>query len=321
LQQRPAAGRAAAVRRLTAEEARQPFDLAVGPLLRVVLLRLAADEHILLLSMHHIVSDGWSMGVLTREMGELYAEFSAGRGSPLPALAIHYADFAVWQRQWLRGSVLAAQLDYWKRQLAGAPPVLKLPTDRPRPPVQSFRGGSHAFHLERHLADALVALSRDAGATLFMTLETGFAALLGRYCDQTDVVIGTPIANRRCAEVEPLIGFFVNTLVLRHDLAGRPTFRELIARARHTALDAYAHQDLPFERLVDELQPERDLSRNPVFQVMFALHNTPHSERVLPGLTITDLATAEADLEELFMRLTGSEESAAIAAGGDDPLG
>jgi len=284
------AERGRAVQRLTAEEARNPFDLAVGPLLRVVLLRLAADEHILLMSMHHIVSDGWSMGVLTREMGELYAEFSAGRVSPLPDLAIHYADFAVWQRQWLRGKVLATQLDYWKRQLAGAPPVLKLPTDRPRPPVQSFRGGSHAFHLDRTVADALTALSREAGATLFMTLEAGFAALLGRYCDQEDVVVGTPIANRRSAEVEPLIGFFVNTLVLRHNFAGRPTFRELLARTRQAALDAYAHQDLPFERLVDELQPERDLSRNPVFQVMFALHNTPHRERVLPDLTITDLA-------------------------------
>jgi len=184
----------------------------------------------------------------------------------------------------------ASQLDYWKKQLAGAPPVLKLPTDRPRPAVQSFRGGSHAFQLDREMADALAALSRDAGATLFMTIEAGFAALLGRYCDQEDVVVGTPIANRRQAEVEPLIGFFVNTLVLRNDLSGRPTFRDLLARTRQAALDAYAHQDLPFERLVDELQPERDLSRNPVFQVMFALHNTPHSERVLPDLTITDLA-------------------------------
>ena len=279
-----------AVARLTAEEARHPFDLAVGPLLRARLLRLASDEHILLLTMHHIVSDGWSMGVLTREMGALYAAFSQGRASPLPALTVHYADFAAWQRQWLRGSVLTEQLGYWKRQLAGAPPVLRLPTDRPRPPVQSFRGGSYEFAVDRELTERLVRLSRETGATLFMTLQAAFATLLARYCDQEDIVVGTPIANRHRAEIEPLIGFFVNTLVLRTDLSGGPTFRELIARVRRTALDAYAHQDLPFERLVDELQPERDLSRNPVFQVMFALHNTPQRVQVLPDLAIDDLA-------------------------------
>ncbi|HVU25273.1 MAG TPA: amino acid adenylation domain-containing protein [Opitutus sp.] len=290
LQHLEPAARAGAAERWSAEEARRPFDLARGPLLRVALLRLAADEHILLMTMHHIVSDGWSMGVLTREMGELYAAFSQGRATPLPELALHYVDFAVWQRGWLRGPVLGAQLDYWRKQLAGAPPVLKLPTDRPRPPVQSFRGGSHAFQLGRELTEALLALSRASGATLFMTLEAAFAAVLARYSDQEDIVIGTPIANRHRAEVEPLIGFFVNTLVLRNDLSGAPTFRELLTRVRRAALDAYGHQDLPFERLVDELQPERDLSRNPVFQVMFALHNTPHRERALPGLTITDLA-------------------------------
>jgi amino acid adenylation domain-containing protein len=286
----PAAERAEAVRRWTAEEARRPFDLSQGPLLRVVVLQLAGNEHILLMTMHHIVSDGWSMGVLTRELGERYAAQRAGRSAPLPELTVQYADFAVWQREWLRGAVLMEQLGYWKRQLAGAPPVLKLPTDRPRPPVQSYRGGSQAFAIDRSLTEQLRALGREAGATLFMVLEAAFATLLSRTADQADVVIGTPIANRHRAEVEPLIGFFVNTLALRNDLSGEPSFRELLARVRRTALDAYAHQDLPFERLVDELQPERDLSRNPVFQVMFALHNTPHSTRVLPGLTITDLA-------------------------------
>ncbi|ACB75251.1 non-ribosomal peptide synthetase [Opitutus terrae] len=286
----PAAERADAARRWTAEEARRPFDLARGPLLRAALLRLADDEHILLLTMHHIVSDGWSMGVLTRELGELYAAATEGRASPLPELSIQYVDFAVWQRGWLRGAVLATQLDYWKQQLAGAPPVLKLPTDRPRPAVQSFRGGSHAFRLDGEITAQLQALSRRAGTTLFMTLEAAFAVLLSRYSDQPDIVVGTPIANRHRAEIEPLIGFFVNTLVLRNDLTGEPSFLELLGRVRRAALDAYAHQDLPFERLVDELQPERDLSRNPIFQVMFALHNTPHRERVLPGLTITDLA-------------------------------
>ncbi len=285
----PAAAAASALERLAAEEARRPFDLASGPLLRARLIQLADEEHVLLLTMHHIVSDGWSMGVLTREMGALYGAFTEERPSPLPELALHYADFAAWQRQWLSGAVLADQLAYWKRQLAGAPPVLKLPTDRPRPPVQSFRGGSHAFALGRPLADALAAFSREAGATLFMTLQAAFAALLGRLCDQEDLVIGTPIANRHRVEIEPLIGFFVNTLVLRTDLSGAPTFRELVGRVRRGALEAYAHQDLPFERLVDELQPERDLSRNPVFQVMFALHNTPQGAQVLPGLVIEAL--------------------------------
>jgi amino acid adenylation domain-containing protein len=290
LQHRPESERAGAVQRLTAAEARKPFDLARGPLLRIGLLRLAPDEHVLLLTMHHIVSDGWSMGVLAREMGGLYAAFAEGRGSALPELSIQYADYAVWQRQWLQGSVLAAQVAYWRQQLKGAPPVLKLPTDRARPAVQSFRGGSHAFQIGRELTGALQTLSREAGATLFMTLETAFAALLARYCDQDDIVIGTPIANRQRAEVEPLIGFFVNTLVLRNDFSGRPSFRAALARVRRAALEAYAHQDLPFERLVDELQPERDLSRNPVFQVMFALHNAPHREIVQRGLTMTELS-------------------------------
>ena len=202
------------------------------------------------------------MGVLTREMGALYAAFSQGRASPLPALTVHYADFAAWQRQWLRGSVLTEQLGYWKRQLAGAPPVLRLPTDRPRPPVQSFRGGSCEFAVDRELTERLVRLSRETGATLFMTLQAAFATLLARYCDQEDIVVGTPIANRHRAEIEPLIGFFVNTLVLRTDLSGGPTFRELIARVRRTALDAYAHQDLPFERLVEGAEPG-PLNRTP----------------------------------------------------------
>lgn len=207
LQHLEPAARAAAAKRWIAEEARRPFDLARGPLLRVGLLHLAPTEHLLLMTMHHIVSDGWSMGVLTREMGELYAAFSQKRTSPLPELALHYVDFAVWQRGWLRGAALEAQLDYWRTQLAGAPPVLKLPTDRPRPPVQSFRGGSHAFRLGRELTEALLALSRATDATLFMTLEAAFATVLARYSDQDDILIGTPIANRHRAEVEPLIGF------------------------------------------------------------------------------------------------------------------
>ena len=286
----PAENRPALVARAIAAEARKPFDLAQGPLLRVLVLRLQEDHHILLMTMHHIVSDGWSMGVLTREMGEYYAAYTGADEALPPPLSLHYADYAVWQRRWLTGHVFDTQLDYWKRQLQDSPPVLTLPGDRPRPAVQSYRGGSHAFTLNADLTTALRKLSRRAGATLFMTLEAAFAVLLGRMSRQSDVLIGTPIANRHRAEVEPLIGFFVNTLVLRNDLSGQPSFQTLIERTRLTALDAYAHQDLPFERLVDELQPERDLSRNPIFQVMFALHNTPHHERVLPELTIKDLA-------------------------------
>ena len=286
----PSETRDSLVQRAIAAEARRPFDLAQGPLLRVVILRLQDDHHILLMTMHHIVSDGWSMGVLTREMGEFYASFTGAEGVVPTPLNLHYADYAIWQRRWLTGAVFDAQLTYWKEQLADAPPVLTLPGDRPRPATQSYRGSSHAFKLDAELTAGLTALSRATGATLFMTLEAAFAVLLGRMSRQQDVLIGTPIANRHRAEVEPLIGFFVNTLVLRNDLSGEPSFRELIRRTRDTALDAYAHQDLPFERLVDELQPERDLSRNPIFQVMFALHNTPSHERVLPELTITDLA-------------------------------
>lgn len=290
LSRSPFASQPALVQRAIATEARQPFDLAQGPLLRVVVLRLSEDHHILLMTMHHIVSDGWSMGVLTREMGDYYAAFTGAAQTPLTELALHYADYAIWQRSWLTGAVFDTQLHYWKTQLADAPPVLALHGDRPRPAVQSYRGGSHAFQIDAALTTALTDLSRTTGATLFMTLEAGFAVLLGRMARQEDVLIGTPIANRHRAEVEPLIGFFVNTLVLRNDLSGQPSFRTLIERTRHTALDAYAHQDLPFERLVDELQPERDLSRNPIFQVMFALHNTPSQARKLPDLTITDLA-------------------------------
>ena len=257
----------------------------------MALLRLGADEHILLMTMHHIVSDGWSMGVLTREMGELYAAFSQGRATPLPELALHYVDFAVWQRGWLRGAVLATDSSPTGRAIWPARRRCWIcrPTGRGRrcraSVAAAMRSASGA-----PVTDALRALSRATGATLFMTLEAAFAAVLARYGDQEDIVIGTPIANRHRAEIEPLIGFFVNTLVLRTDLSGQPSFRELVGRVRRAALDAYAHQDLPFERLVDELQPERDLSRNPIFQVMFALHNTPHREQVLPGLTIVDLA-------------------------------
>nr|QEO74274.1 condensation domain-containing protein [uncultured bacterium] len=290
----------AEVQRLAAEEMRHHFDLRRGPFLRTRLLQLGEEKHVLLLTMHHIVSDGWSVGVLMRELSTLYEAHCLGRSSPLPPLAVQYADFAVWQREWLKGEVLETQLAYWKKQLAGAPPLLELPTDRPRPPVQSFRGATAQLTISEKLSESLKMLSRREGATLFMTLLAAFQALLHRYTGQAEVVVGSPIANRTRVETEALIGFFVNTLVLRSDLSGDPTFREVVGRVREVTLGAYAHQDVPFEKLVEELQPERDLSRTPFFQVMFALQNASREALELPGLTLSpmvmDSGTAKFDL-------------------------
>jgi len=300
----PPEAREAEVRRLAEQEARRPFSLSQGPLVRAALIRLAEQSHVLLWTMHHIISDGWSMGVLVREVGALYAAFAAGQPSPLPELSIQYADFAAWQRRWLSGEVLDAQLAYWKKKFAGAPPALELPTDRPRPPVQTFRGAALPVQLPRALSDALVAFSREEGVTLFMTLLAAFQALLSRYTGQDDIVVGSPIAGRTRAEVEPLIGFFINTLVLRADLSGEPTFRELVRRVREVTLGAYTHQDVPFEKLVEELEPRRDLSRSPLFQVMFVLQNAPMPELSLGNLKICPLevesTTAKFDLTLLL---------------------
>ncbi|MCP4653867.1 MAG: non-ribosomal peptide synthetase, partial [bacterium] len=262
------------VRRLVRAEARRPFDLARGPVLRAVLLRLDREEHTLALAVHHIAFDGWSGTVFLRELTVLYQALCAGRRAHLPELPVQYADFAVWQRQWLRGEVLERQLAYWREQLAGMP-VLDLPTDRPRPAVQSSRGTSEPLQLAAALGGRLQELSREQGTTLFMTLLAAFQALLGRTAGQADLAVGTAIANRNHAEIEGLVGFFVNTLVLRGDLRGNSTVRELLARTRDVALGAYAHQDVPFEQLVDELEPERDLSHNPLVQVFFVLQNLP----------------------------------------------
>jgi methyltransferase, FkbM family/amino acid adenylation domain len=267
--------RDAEAQRLTATEAMRPFDLARGPLLRTSLLKLAEMDHLLLLTMHHIVSDAWSMGILWRELGVLYEQYSTGRKAALPRLPIQYADFAQWQRGYLTGDVMDQQLKFWREQLAGAPGVLELPTDRPRPAVQTFRGAMEAWTLPAPLAEGLKNLSQRAGTTLFMTLLAAFKTLLYRYTGRTDLVVGTPIANRTRTEIEGLIGLFVNTLVLRADLSGDPRFREVLARVREVTLSAYAHQDLPFERLVEELQPERNLSHNPLVQLMFVFQNVP----------------------------------------------
>ncbi len=273
--------------RLAAQEARRPFDLAQDRLLRLSLVRLAPEQHILLINIHHIVSDGWSNGnVLLREVLALYEAYSQNKPSPLPALPIQYADFACWQRDWLSGPRLDGQIAYWQKQLSGIPALLELPTDRPRPPIQTFAGSTHYFTLEADLLTQLKTLSQTVGATLFMTLQAGFAALLTRYSRQQTVVVGSPIANRNRKELEPLMGFFVNTLVLRTEFADLITGRELLAQVRHTCLEAYRHQDVPFERLVEALKPERNLSFSTLFQVMFILQN---QNEQTAGLHIGDL--------------------------------
>ncbi|MGH9893434.1 MAG: condensation domain-containing protein, partial [bacterium] len=268
LSDRPTREREDKALRLANREVQLPFDLARGPLFRPTLLRLATDDHILVLTLHHIVSDDWSMGVLYRELTVLYEAFSQGRSSPLAELPVQYSDFTRRQHEELHGEALAQQLSYWKAQLEGIS-TLQLPTDRPRPAVESFRGAHQSIVLSKELTDAVKALSRREKATLFMTLLAAFQVLLCRYTGQEDIVVGTPIANRSRVEFEGLIGFFLNTLALRADLSGNPSFLELLARVREVAFEAYAHQELPFEKLVEELQPERSLSRNPLFQVLF----------------------------------------------------
>jgi amino acid adenylation domain-containing protein/non-ribosomal peptide synthase protein (TIGR01720 family) len=255
------------------EDAGHPFDLINGPLFRTILLAFSDSYHVLILTMHHLISDGWSVDILNRELSALYDAFRAGDPSPLSELPIQYPDFAIWQRSWLAGETLDKQLAYWKRKLAGAPPVLELPTDRPRPAAQSFRGARVSHQLPESLTDAIRALSRREGTTLFMTLLAGFQALLQRYSHQNDILVGTPVANRTRTETEGMIGLFVNTLVMRTDLSGDPSFRELLRRVRETSLGSFAHQDMPFEKLVEEMAPERRLSHTPLFQVMFVLQN------------------------------------------------
>jgi amino acid adenylation domain-containing protein/non-ribosomal peptide synthase protein (TIGR01720 family) len=276
--------------RLTTQEAQRPFSLAQGPLLRVRLLQLSEEEHVLIFNMHHIISDGWSNDIFIQELSLLYQAFRDGKPSPLVPLPIQYADFAIWQRTWLQGEELQRQLDYWSRQLAHVP-TLQLPTDYPRPPVQTFRGAGQSAFIPLRLYEGLKGLSQRAGVTLFMLLLAAFKVLLLRYTSQTDIAVGTPIANRIRPELEGLIGFFVNTLVLRTDLSDNPTFLDLLARLREVTLSAYAHQDVPFEQLVEALQPERHLNRSPFFQVMFGVQQEASTLATLAGLTIEDLST------------------------------
>lgn len=289
------------VQQLATEEAHRPFNLTQAPLLRLTLLRLKETQFVLLITLHHIIFDGWSLGVLIREVMALYRSFLAGQPSPLPELPIQYADFALWQRQWLQGDVLNAQIDYWTHQLSGDIPVLQMPTDRPRPPVQTGRGAAQSFTLSPSLSKALKQLTQREGVTLFMTLLAAFKTLLYRYTNQEDLWIGSPIANRNRSELEGLIGFFVNTLVLRTHPSSHLSFHEFLGQVRQVALEAYAHQDLPFERLVEALQPKRDLSRNPLFQAAFALQNAATDVLELPGLHLHVLEkqsrTAKFDLD------------------------
>ncbi|MDB9305901.1 amino acid adenylation domain-containing protein [Nodularia spumigena CS-591/12] len=282
------------VRHLALKEAQTPFDLATDVLLRVKIIRLAKDENVVLFTMHHIISDGWSMEILIKELATLYNAFSTNQPSPLPELAIQYVDFAVWQRQWLQGEVLDTQLDYWRQQLGGILPVLQLPTDYPRGRVQTFRGAIESFSLSPQLSQDIIKIAKSAGVTPFVTLLTAYKILLHRYTGQTDILVGTPVANRHRREIEGLIGFFVNTLVLRTNLTDNPSFQDLLQQLKNTTWQAYDHQDIPFEKLVEVLQPERDLSFNPLFQVKFRLENAPTEKLELPGLTLTPLNRTEA---------------------------
>src|SRR5262245_50603503 len=308
--------REAEMMRRLAGEARRPFDLASPPVLRALLVRMAPEEHVLLVANHHICSDGWSVGIMAREMSALYAAFSEGREPALSPLPIQYADYAVWQRGWLEGPALRDQLGYWRERLAGAPPELELPADRPRPPEQSYLGSRHPVMMSPALAEAVRALSRAERATPFMTLLTAFYTLLFRHTGQPDLVVGTAIAGRTRIETEPLIGFFVNTLALRGDCSGDPTFRELLARVRSAALSAYANQDMPFEKLVQDLRPERRLDRSPLVQVMFVLQDGTRPELVLPGVTVSGVEL-EARSAQFDLSLSVTDTPAGLSVRAD----
>jgi amino acid adenylation domain-containing protein/FkbH-like protein len=282
--------REAELQRRLAELKSQPFNLATGPLLRSALLKLSGEDNIVVLVLHHIISDGWSRAILIGELSVLYAAYVEGLPSPLPELKVQYADYARWQRDWLQDEVLERRLKYWRTQLAGAPGALELPADRLRPAVQNFKGATLAFGLSPELSRSLGALAIREGATLFMVLLAAFVVVLERWSGQKDIVVGTPIAGRTRRDDEGLLGFFVNTLAMRTDLSGNPSFRELLDRVKAVALEAYEHQDFPFEKLVQELRPERDLSRQPLFQTMFALQNMPRETLHLPGLDLRLLA-------------------------------
>ncbi|MDZ7967791.1 MAG: amino acid adenylation domain-containing protein [Nostoc sp. DedSLP03] len=314
----PESERAIAWQKLATTELAQPFDLASSALIRACVVKFTELEHAFILTVHHIIVDGWSTGILMRELATIYSAICNNLSPKLPELPIQYADFAIWQRQWLQKEVLQTQLDYWKQQLKNAPTLLELPTDRPRPAIQTYRGAVQYIELSSELSQAIANFSRQEGASLFMTLFCAYVTLLYRYTGSDDIVVGTPIANRDHLELEGLIGFFVNTLVLRTDLSGNPSFGQLLSRVRQMTLEAYAHPDLPFEELVKALQPQRNLSHTPLFQVMFVLQNAPISEVELAGLTISSLpvesATAKFDLT-LSLQNTGTSTTLSTSTG------
>jgi hypothetical protein len=274
------------IKELIARETGRPFDLTRAPLLRVALVRLADNEHILLMTMHHLICDAWSIGVFMRELVACYNSFTTETNPSLPMLPVQYVDFAAWQRKQLTGSPLQKQLEYWRDRLAGAPAVISLPTDRPRPPNRSFQGARRSFVISKEIREQLKKLARSESATLFMTLLAAFQSLLSCFANETDIVVGSPIAGRNRPETEPLIGYFVNTLVLRADLSGDPTFRESVGRTRETALGAFANQDLPFEKLVEDLNPKRTAAYNPLFQVWFVMQQPFAGRQEFNGLTV-----------------------------------
>ena len=303
------------LRRLGEEEAGAAFDLEEGPLIRARLVRLGEEDHVLLVTMHHIVSDGWSMGVLINEVSALYGAYAQGREDPLPALPIQYADYAAWQRRWLQGEGLQRQVDYWKHTLAGAPALLELPSDRVRPQWQDYSGATVGVALDAELTRGLKALSQRHGVTLYMTLLAGWAALLGRLSGQEEVVIGSPVAGRNQAELEPLVGFFVNTLALRLELSEQPTVEALLRHTKERVLAAQQHQDLPFEHVVEIMQPSRSLAYAPLFQVMFAWQNTPTGTLVLPGLELESVGGAGPTTAKFDLTLSLQEAGDMIVGG------
>jgi hypothetical protein len=310
LSTRPEGDRETGARELAAEQAGTPFNLATGPLLRAMLLKLDARDHILLLTMHHIISDAWSAGVFVEELGVLYRAFCAGEPSPLAELTIQYGDYAAWQRQYMQGEALEYELAYWREHLKDAPTLLELPTDYPRPSQRTFAGAWEPVPLAKDVSESVRTFSHAKQVTPFMTLFSGFGAMLSRYSGVEHIVLGTDVANRTTIETERLIGFFINLLPLHTDLSGDPSFSELVSRVREAALGAYAHQDLPFDKLVHELRPERSSSHNPIVQAIFVMQNVPTQKRELTGLELsvfpTPVARSKFDIA-VFMTDDGHE--------------
>ena len=286
----PVGQRELEAKKLVAEEAHRPFDLSQGSLARTMLLRLGAEDYVLLVTMHHIITDAWSIGILFRELSILYRAFMDNTPSPLPELRIQHKDFAHWQQRWLSGKVLETQLSYWREQLRGLPPLLNLPIDRPRPAIWTTKGAHQSCGLSKSLSDALKSLSRQANATLFMTLLAAFQVLLHRYTAQNDICVGTAIAGRRWRETQGLIGFFVNTLAIRSNVENNPGFQSFLASIRHTVLEAFSHEDVPFHQVVDMLEPVRDPSYAPLVQAMFALQNPGTESLNFPGVSSTQMS-------------------------------